>query len=309
MTQSAASLPKPPPIKPGRPGGPRRPVFVVGNVVVLGWLATAVALLLCYDALDKSVWLPIHALLLGAATNAILIWSEHFVCTLCRAPDPPSWQLAAKLGALNLAAITALTGVYLGADRLTGAAGAVVAVIGVTHAAQLRAMKKGALQARFDYLVGFYVAAGVALLVGAAAGAGLAFGADGWYARLWATHVHVMLLGWIGLTVLGTLFTLWPVASGVRITERTFALAHRTLPTLLVGLTVIVAGLLADNVWVAVPGLLCYAAGVVLAVVALWPSRKPREVASWMIAPATAWLGVAVLIEVIDAVPGTKKQF
>jgi len=298
---AASSSKKPPPIRPGKPGGPRRPVFVIGNVVVLAWLAVAVALLLSYDALGLSVWLPVHALLLGAATNAIVIWSEHFAATLCRAPDPPSWQLSAKLAVLNVAAITALAGVYSGVMVLTAVAGVAVAVVAVVHAAHLIAMRRAALQARFDYLISFYVASGTALLIGAGAGAALALGADGWYAQLWSTHVHVMLYGWIGLTVVGTLFTLWPVASGVRITERSIKLARRTLPTLVAGLVAVVAGVLIDNVWLAGVGLIGYAAGVVIAVVALWPTRKPREVASWNLAAAMGWLAVAVLIEMVGA--------
>ncbi|BBY55540.1 multicopper oxidase domain-containing protein [Mycobacterium koreense] len=302
MIQVAASGSKKPPlIKPGKPGGPRRPVFVIGNVVVLAWLAIAVALLLSYNTLNQSVWLPIHALLLGAATTAILIWSEHFAATLCRAPDPPSWQLTTKLAVLNVAAITALAGVYTGVMVLTAAAGVAVAVVAVVHAAHLVAMRRAALQARFDYLISFYVASGGALLLGAGAGAALALGADGWYARLWSTHVHVMLYGWIGLTVVGTLFTLWPVASGVRITEHSIKLARRTLPTLVAGLTAVVAGVLVENVWLAGAGLVGYAAGVVIAVVALWPSRKPREIASWNLAAAMGWLAVAVLIEMVGA--------
>lgn len=270
-------------------------------MVVLAWLAIAVALLLSYNTLNQSVWLPIHALLLGAATTAILIWSEHFAATLCRAPDPPSWQLTTKLAVLNVAAITALAGVYTGVMVLTAAAGVAVAVVAVVHAAHLVAMRRAALQARFDYLISFYVASGGALLLGAGAGAALALGADGWYARLWSTHVHVMLYGWIGLTVVGTLFTLWPVASGVRITEHSIKLARRTLPTLVAGLTAVVAGVLVENVWLAGAGLVGYAAGVVIAVVALWPSRKPREIASWNLAAAMGWLAVAVLIEMVGA--------
>lgn len=302
MIEVSRSAPKLQPIKPGRPGGPRRPVFVIGNLVVLAWLATAVALLVSYDALDQSVWLPIHALLLGAATNAIVIWSEHFAATLCRAPDPPSWQLTAKLAVLNVAAIAAMVGVYFGVGMLTAVAGATVAGVAVVHAVHLVLMRKAALQARYDYLISFYVASGLALLIGAGAGAALALGADGWYARLWSTHVHVMLYGWIGLTVIGTLFTLWPVASGVRITDQTVKLARRTLPTLVVSLAVLIAGLLLPNVWVTAAGLLGYAAGVVIAVVALWPTKKPREVGSWNLAAATGWLAVAVLIEVIAAI-------
>ena len=313
MIELAAPGAKPAPAgRPKRRGGPRGPVFIGANLVVLGWLAVTVALLVAHDVVDHPVWLAIHALLLGAATNAIVIWSGHFTTTLCRVPDRPSWHLAAKLAVLNVAVVAALTGVWIGVERITGVAGAVVAVVAAVHGAELIAMKKAALSARFAYLVDFYLAAIAALLIGALAGATMAFGVQHLYARLWSTHVHVMLFGWIGFTVVGTLFTLWPTTNRERITPRSYRLAHRTLPALAAGLSVVTAGLLTANIWLTLAGFGCYAVGVGIAVVALWPQRRPIGSASWMLAAATLWLGVAVLVELtaltatrsIDTLPG-----
>jgi nitrite reductase (NO-forming) len=144
-------------------------VFLGANIVVLCWLTVSVALLLAHNAISHPIWLPVHALLLGAATNAIMIWSGHFTTTLCRVPDPPHWHLVTKLAVLNVGVIAALAGVAWNVEVLTGIGGAIVAVVGVAHGAELIAMKKSALSARFDYLVGFYLAAIVALLAGSAA--------------------------------------------------------------------------------------------------------------------------------------------
>ncbi|HEU4360488.1 MAG TPA: multicopper oxidase domain-containing protein [Mycobacterium sp.] len=303
MIQLGAPPPKAtPPVARKRRGGPRGPVFIGANLVVLGWLAVTVVLLVAHDVVDHPVWLAIHALLLGAATNAIVIWSGHFTTTLCRVPDRPAWHLAAKLAVLNVAVVAALIGVWSDAERITGVAGAVVAAVAAVHGAELVAMKKAALSARFAYLVDFYLAAIVALLIGAAAGASMALGIDRWYARLWATHVHVLLFGWIGFTVVGTLFTLWPTTNREKITPRSYRLAHRTLPALAVGLGVVVVGLLAGSAWLSVIGFGCYAVGVGVAVVALWPRRRPIGLPSWMLAAATSWLGVAVAIELIGLI-------
>lgn len=290
----------PPPVSAGpsrRRGGPRGPVFLGANLVVLGWLALAVVLLIAHRALAQPMWLPVHALLLGAASTAIVTWSGHFTTTLCRVPDPPQWHLVAKLGVLNIAAIASVLGVVTGAGFLTGIGGAGVALLAVAHGAELLAMKRSALSARFDYLVGFYVAAAAALLAGSAAGAAMAFGVARWYERLWTTHVHVMLYGWIGLTVLGTLFTLWPTTIRDKISERHAAMARRALPTLAVALIVVAAGLLGGSPLLTATGLLGYAAGVVLCMAGLWPGRGFTGPAAWMLAGATAWLGVAVVIE------------
>ncbi|OBH17833.1 copper oxidase [Mycolicibacter terrae] len=299
MIQLGSPPPPAPIVKPRRRGGPRGPVFLGANIVVLCWLAVAVALLIAHDAITHPIWLPVHALLLGAATNAIVIWSGHFTTTLCRVPDPPQWHLVVKLALLNAGVIAALAGVAWSAEVLTGIGGAVVAVVAVAHGSGLIAMKKAALSARFDYLVGFYLAALLALLVGSATGAAMALGIASWYARLWTTHVHVMLYGWIGLTVLGTLFTLWPTTIREKITPRSFAMARRALPTLSAGLTVAIAGLLAGSWWLAAAGLLGFAVGVALAIVGLWPGRSFTGPAAWMLVGATCWLAVAVVIEVI----------
>lgn len=299
MIQLGAPSPAAPAVKPGRRGGPRGPVFLGANIVVLGWLAVAVTLLLAHNALAHPIWLPVHALLLGAASNAIVIWSGHFTTTLCRVPDPPRWHLVVKLALLNLAVIATLAGVVFNAETLTGIGGAGVAVVALAHGAELIAMKKSALSARFDYLVGFYLAAVAALLAGSAAGAAMAFGVARWYARLWTTHVHVMLYGWIGLTVVGTLFTLWPTTIREKITPRSFAMSRRALPTLTAALAVTTIGLLAGSWWLTAAGLLGYAAGVGLSIVGLWPGRSFTGPAAWMLVGATTWLGIAVVVEVI----------
>lgn len=312
MIQLGSPPPPAPVAKPRRRGGPRGPVFLGANIVVLAWLAVSVALLVGNNALAHPIWLPVHALLLGAATNAIVIWSGHFTTTLCRVPDPPHWHLVAKLAGLNVGVVAALSGVAWNAEVLTGIGGAVVAAVGLAHGAELIAMKKRALSARFDYLVGFYLAAVVALLAGSATGAAMALGVARWYARLWTTHVHVMVYGWIGLTVVGTLFTLWPTTIREKITPRSFAMARRALPTLTAGLTVATVGLLAGSWWLAAAGLLGYALGVGLAIAGLWPGRSFTGPAAWMLVGATGWLGVAVAIEVValsgarsvDVLPG-----
>ncbi|WP_234783595.1 multicopper oxidase domain-containing protein [Mycolicibacterium celeriflavum] len=285
-----------------RQAGPRGPVMVWANVVVLGWLAVAIALLAAHDLLGLPVWVALHVLLLGAVTNAIVIWSEHFVATLCRVPGPRPRRLAVGLVALNMFSVAALTGVTSGATVLTGVGGAGVAAIATVHTVHLSRVGKGAPRGPFGYLIGFYVAASLSLIAGAVSGAGLALGVDGWYARLWAAHVHLMLLGWVGLSVVGTLFTLWPVTTGARITVRTFAFARSALFTLVAGLALAVGGLLAGSVWVTAAGLACYTVGIGVAIVGLWPRRQPRGPAAWMLAAATAWLGGAVLNDAIGLI-------
>lgn len=290
--------------RPRRRGGPRGPVFLSANILVLGWLAAAIALLVAHKLVVQPVWLPVHALLLGAATNAIVIWSGHFTTTLCRVPDPPQWHLVAKLTVLNAAVLSTLAGVAFSVASLAGIGGTGVALVAVAHGADLATMKRSALSARFDYLVRFYLAAAAALLAGSAVGAAMALGAAQWYARLWSSHVHLLLYGWIGLTVLGTLFTLWPTTIRAKISPRSVAMARRALPTLTAGLLILVVGLLAGSWWLAAAGLCSYGAGVVLSIVGLWPVRSFTGPAAWMLVGATTWLGIAVAVEVVGLALG-----
>jgi len=58
-------------------------------------------------------------------------------------------------------------------------------------------------------------------------------------------HAHLNVLGWIGLTVIGTLFTLWPTVLRTRMVAGVPAAARRTFPLAAGGLVVATAGLLA----------------------------------------------------------------
>ena len=58
--------------------------------------------------------------------------------------------------------------------------------------------------------VHYYIAASVALLTGVPVGAWMLVVDDSARPRLVLFHAHVNLLGWVALTVLGTVLTLWP---------------------------------------------------------------------------------------------------
>lgn len=281
-----------------RPGW-RAPVFIWANAVVLGWLAVAVVMLAGGEALGVPRWLGLHALMLGAVTNAIVIWSEHFIVTWCRMPAPSPRRLTVGLTALNVFVVAVLTGVALDVTILAAVGGTGVAVIAIVHTVHLVVMRRATPLGRFGYLSAFYAGASACLVAGAASGAALVLGGSGWYTRIWAVHVHVVLLGWVGLSVVGTLFTLWPMTTGSRITPRTEFAARRSLPMLLGGLAVAVGGMMAGSVWVGVLGLLGYAAGLVVSSTALWSGRRPRGPAAWMLVAALAWLGIAVLVDAI----------
>ncbi|OLT36899.1 hypothetical protein BJF79_30575 [Actinomadura sp. CNU-125] len=92
---SPADGPKPPPRR------PRAARHAAANAVVLGWLAVTVLTVLAHARTDLPPWSAIHTFLLGAVTNAIVTWTEHFATALLRlAPPSARWQTA-RLAALT----------------------------------------------------------------------------------------------------------------------------------------------------------------------------------------------------------------
>lgn len=81
-------------------------------------------------------------------------------------------------------------------------------------------------------------------------------------ARFLVAHALLNLLGWIGLTVIGTLVTLWLTMLRTRIADGVELTARWTLPVLLAGVAVAAAGALAGLQLLTAGGVLVYLAGV-----------------------------------------------
>ncbi|HLZ36501.1 MAG TPA: copper oxidase, partial [Mycobacteriales bacterium] len=257
--------------KPARPAGsalsPRAAWHRVAGALALAWAAAALLAAGLRSAFDVSPWLPLHLLLLGAATTAIVVWTEHFAVALLRAPAPPRRAAAQRLALLTAGQLTTVVGVSAGRPVVAGVGASGVLAAVAAHLAVLVRLRRGALSGRFAGTVDYYLAACVTLLLGGTLGAALALGVAGVaHDRILLAHLHLNLLGWVGLTVLGTQFTLWPTVLRTRMADGVVTAATRALWLLAAGLAATVVGVL----WVtpvAVVGLVTYAAGVVVAVV------------------------------------------
>ncbi|NUR81105.1 MAG: multicopper oxidase domain-containing protein, partial [Dermatophilaceae bacterium] len=128
--------------------------------------------------------------------------------------------------------------------------------------------------------------------------------ADPWHARLLVAHSMTMALGWLGLTVTGTLVTLWPTMLRARMDGRAESLARQALPLLAVSVLTAAAGALLGSRALTSTALLAYAAAL-----AWWgrallaPARRnpPHRFATVSASCALAWfvasvVGVAVLV-------------
>ena len=66
----------------------RRNWYLLTNAVVFAWIVMTFVAVTIHRFVNQPLWLMVHVPLLGAATAAILIWSQHFSDTLLRPPPP-----------------------------------------------------------------------------------------------------------------------------------------------------------------------------------------------------------------------------
>jgi nitrite reductase (NO-forming) len=287
--------------RPGSAGRARRHLLVAA--LVLGYLAAGGVALALGDRVAGGGWLALHLVLLGAVSNAIVVWSEYFVTALLR--TAPVGERAATVRALtlNLGIVATLTGVATGRSALAAAGAGLAGVVVLVHALTLASRIARALPARLAGTVGYYLAAAAALLAGMGLGLWLAGGVVGSadeYVALRLAHVHLNVLGWVGLAVVGTQFTLWPTVLRTHMVPGLEAAVRRALPPLAAGLAVAAAGLATQQRVVALAGLATYAAGLVVALVPFARTarrRPPRTAAGWMLGAGMVWLVVAVLAD------------
>ncbi|MFD6326844.1 multicopper oxidase domain-containing protein [Streptomyces sp. NPDC058442] len=264
--------------------------------MVVGWLVLFAVAVLVHPFVPAARWLLVHLLLLGAVSNAVVIWSGHFAASVLRLPEADRGAPAAlRLAGLNAGAVAVITGLLTGHWPVVLAGGTLVATAVAVHAVWLVRLLRRALPSRFALTVRYYVAAAALLPAGAAMGVIMARGdlSDHGAARLLIAHEMVNLLGWLGLTVAGTLVTLWPTMLRTRVADGAEKAARTALPVLLGGLGAAVLAALTLPPAPTAAGVGVFVAGLVLAGVP-WVRearvRTPSSFAAWSVAAGTVWL-------------------
>jgi nitrite reductase (NO-forming) len=282
---------------------PTRGFWPLRDIPVILWLAAVVGVALVHPVVPVPRWLMIHLLLLGAVTHAILVWSRHFADALLHTPPRPGDRRtqSARLLALNVGVVAVLTGVLSDRWAITVAGATAVAVAVVWHGASLVTQLRRALPSRFGATVRYYVAAAALLPVGLVLGTLLARGlGDPQHDQVMVAHVAVNVLGWMGLTVVGTLLTLWPTMLRTRISAGAEQTARRALPLLVASVLVVAIAAVAGWRPLVAAGLVCYLAGLALVgrpFLASARTRPPSAYPTWSVLAALSWLvgTVAVL--------------
>jgi nitrite reductase (NO-forming) len=284
---------------------PRRGFAPLRDLPALAWLLAVVVVALVHREVPAPRWLLFHLLLLGAATHSILVWSQHFADALLHtAPTTRALRhRSVRLAVLNLGVVGVVVGVLSDHWQVTAVGATGVAVAVGWHAVSLVAQLRRSLGARFAATVRYYVAAASLLPIGALLGVLMTRGlGEEAHARVMTAHVELNVLGWIGLTVLGTLITLWPTMLRTRMDEHAARSGQLALPVLFAGLSVAVAGTLVGAPLVAAVGLVGYAAGIAVLArpfVTVAFRKPPVHFPTWSVLAGVSWLaGLTVLLAV-----------
>ncbi|CAM3549578.1 multicopper oxidase domain-containing protein [Occultella aeris] len=279
------------------------------NAPVVFWLLAVVVVAIAHRWIPDQRWLLVHLLLLGAVTNAIGVWSSHFTDALLRhRPASRRWQMVRAV-ALNVGVAVTVTGVVAGIWPLVLAGAIVVGAAVAAHGTALALRARRALSSRFAATIRYYVVASWLLPVGAGLGALMARGpADEWQARLQVAHVAVNLLGFVGLTVLGTLMTLWPTMLRTRIDPDGEAASRRALWLLAGSVVLIGVGAVAGSRWLVLAGLVGHLVGIAwigAPMARVTRTKAPTSMPTLSVLAGMCWLvfGLVQLIVIVARTP------
>ena len=243
------SLTPRPPTEPSRPPVKRLRRTRVDQLTTL-WMILAVVLIGYsvgfHGRIPQEWWTSVHLVTLGVITNAILQWSWYFARALLRLP-PDSRQAGvyqvARQVLFNVFLVGLVWAMWLSNWALTIVFAALIGLVIAWHAAALLGAGRGALGARFAIVVRYYGIASAFLFVGIiyagfVLAAMFAPNAPEWLLefRSVTTLAHSLLngLGWVGLTIVGTVITLWPTMLRTRMVPGSEGKAKVALTVLVV---------------------------------------------------------------------------
>lgn len=258
-------------------------------------------------------WLAVHLFTLGVLTNLVAAFSDHFARTLLRVPGERG---VGSLVVLNVGVLMVLVGVPGGQPIAVALGGTVVMAAVARGYVRLRRDRRAAIGARFSWVVRAYERAHGAFVHGATLGVLMGTGLlpGGWYAAVRLAHLHLMLLGWAGLTLLATLVFFGPTVLRARIEPGAEKVAAVGLHRGATALTIGVVGLLligAPGGWsaagrgVAAAGLGFYAyAALMVCRPVLRLESKRKDAAGGFLRAACVWFVAVVVADVAVVLAG-----
>lgn len=293
------TTPPPPTSAPTPSQPPGRGFWPMRDLPTAFWLILTLAAVIGHRLLPYPRWLIIHLLLLGAITHAILVWSQYFSFALLRSRASHADRRTQNVRLLlaNGGAAAVLIGVPNRWSALTilGAAALTVAV--VWHALSMYRRGRGSLPGQFGRTIRYYIASALLLSIGLVLGTMLAVGAG--TPQLALAHALINVLGWIGLTVAGTVVTLWPTILRTRADAYAATGAARALPLLACGVLIAGGGAAFNLLPLIGVGFALYFIGLLVIGVSLVRAARqapPKNFAALSVGAALTWWAVLVAI-------------
>lgn len=259
------------------------------------WMGVLLVVILVHRWVPDFRWVMVHLVTLGLITNSIMVWSQHFTESLLknRLPDGARRRQLARIRMLNVGIVLLIAGLLSTWYWLTVLAAVLIGAALTWHGTALLGQLRTALPSRFAVTVKYYVVAAFLLPVGAVLGVVLAAGLSApWHARVLVAHEAANVLGFVGLTVAGTLLTLWPTILRTRMFGFSSRITAVALPGMTGGVVTTVVGSLLGMQWMTVAGLAAYICGLAAVVVAMAGTafrRRPADYAGFSVAAGVMW--------------------
>lgn len=284
-----------------RPDTNRRSWHRKASRPVSGWLAALLVVAIAFPWIPQARWLLVHMVTLGVATTSILVWGQYFTEAILhnRLGEMDRRRQVTRIRMLTVGIVVTCVGMVATWPWVTVAGAVLVAAALTWYALALAHQVRHALPGRFDSTVRFYCAAACLLPLGATLGAIMAFSpAEPWRTRLLLAHQALNLLGFVGLTVVGTLVTLWPTVLRTPMQPAQDKHGRIALWIILGAVVVTTTGALVGLWWLATAGVLVDIIGICVVLgdlVACAVRRPPRDYPAMAMGAALCWLMVWLL--------------
>ena len=278
------------------------------------WIVMLIAAVAAQRVLPNPTWYLIHVAGLGIIGTSILVWTWHFADALTRRKQSQKKQLARLVG---LFAGTVALAVALATSGRVGVMFGVlgsVLIIGALlwHSYDLNKAIKGTFVSPGAVTLEYHLWGGLLLVVGALIGllmtidvTDFELATTAWPAihlrhdGMSLAHVFLMVFGFLGLTILGTLATFGATVARTRLAPGAIGAAMRTLPLLVAA---VVAGSVASIIgWNQVAGVAAAVwvgtgvVGVLIPMFRTWRGSMIGVGDGWTIGAATIWFQIAGL--------------
>ncbi|MSS44759.1 multicopper oxidase domain-containing protein [Cutibacterium sp. WCA-380-WT-3A] len=263
---------------------------------VSGWLAALLIVAIVSPWIPQSRWLLIHMVTLGVATTSIMVWGQYFTEAILHnnLTDADRRRQVLRIRLLTVGIVVACVGMVATWPWVSVVGAAVVGSTLTWYAFALAHQVRHALPGRFTSTVWFYCAAASLLPLGATLGAIMTFSpTEPWRTRLLVTHQALNLLGFVGLTVVGTLITLWPTVLRTKMQPSQDRHGRVALGVMLIAVVVTSIGALCGLWWLAALGVTTHIAGVCIVLgdlVACAARKPPRDFPGFTMAAAMCWM-------------------